>query len=225
MPGRQWHGRAEEETWPVTSWGLGQPDRGALGPSPSCPKSRPSRERSPEAVLLRRQPQVGGWVAGGRAGGRAQAGSVLPAAKAPQEPGRPAAGHPGVQLGTRLERRDLQRVPHRGRAHRGHGPRRPVSWAGGWARRGEAGARRGGLPGRRLTGADPVLGSSALREERLLLTRTGSSSPCLDLRCVAPPPPGPPSPPSPRGSQLCQPQPRAGSRRLFPRAPGRGWAQ
>lgn len=28
----------------------------------------------------------------------------------------------------------------------------------------------------------PVLCSSALREERLLLTQTGSSSPCLDLR-------------------------------------------
>lgn len=37
-------------------------------------------------------------------------------------------------------------------------------------------------------GAILVLGSSALREERLLLMQTGSSSPCLDLRYAASPP-------------------------------------
>lgn len=59
------------------------------------------------------------------------------------------------------------------------------------ARRGCGGAASWGAASRVTT---PVLGSSALREGRLLLMQTGSSSPCLDLRYVAPLPPGPPGP-------------------------------
>lgn len=46
-----------------------------------------------------------------------------------------------------------------------------------------------------------VLGSSALREERLLLMQTGSSSPCLDLRYPEAPPRLPPAPSAGAGLQ------------------------
>lgn len=59
----------------------------------------------------------------------------------------------------------------------------------------------------------PVLCSSALREERLLLTQTGSSSPCLDLRY-------PEAPPYPSLASLCAAE--GSSPSVGPRADGLG---
>lgn len=156
---------------------LGQPDHGVLGPPSSDPGARPPGGQ--RAVRGRRGRAAQPAAPGGWADKRWLGAGQWP--RSLQSSGCPAAGHPGVQLGTRLERRHVLRVPHCGRAHRGHGPRRPVSWPGarGLWRGG------GGVGGCRPV---PVLCSSALREERLLLTQTGSSSPCLDLRYPEAPP-------------------------------------